>query len=474
VKDTVRVERLDEATLSGLESVLRIACGMVLAPSVRPSLGTALTRAAESQGLPTADFLQRLLARDTAAVEAFIGYAVIGETYFFRHPEQLRELARMAPSHSGPFLVWSAGCASGEEPYSIAMTLLAAGLPAESIRVVGTDVSGRALERARQATYSPWSVRRMEPELERRFLTIRPESVGVPPEVRARVEFRRHNLVTDPPPVSGAQAVFCRNVLIYFPPEVIPAVLERLVRALAPGGWLFLAPAEVPFAKGMGLEEREVEGMPVLCKPVPGERSSPRPARSAPLRVLAPRAPTSPLRRVQTPSRATPASEARVPAAAPVAQAVRVGQAVTPPPTPQPPAGTPVADSLEQALAAAREGRFDVAEEFARLAARELSPEAYLLLAMVAEGREDVQGAVAAVRKALYLEPQLAIGHAMLVALYGRLGQPEEAERARRNALRALEGLDDEHVLRGVEAMTAGGLRRALVPGVRMGKSGAR
>ena len=86
----------------------------------------------------------------------------------------------------------------------------------------------------------------------------------------------------------------------------------------------------------------------------------------------------------------------------------------------------------------------------------------------------DVPGAVAAVRKALYLEPQLAIGHAMLVALYGRLGQPEESERARRNALRALEGLDDEHVLRGVEAMTAGGLRRALVPGVRMGKSGAR
>ncbi len=472
MKEPARVERLDEATLSGLESVLRIACGMVLAPSVRPSLGTALTRAAESQGLPTADFLQRLLARDTAAVEAFIGYAVIGETYFFRHPEQLRELARVAPSQRGPLLVWSAGCASGEEPYSIAMSLLAAGLPHESIRVVGTDVSGRALERARQATYSPWSVRRMEPELEKRFLTIRPESVSVPAEVRARVEFRRHNLVTDPPPVSGAQAVFCRNVLIYFPPEVIPSVLERLVRALAPGGWLFLAPAEVPFAKGMGLEEREVEGLPVLCKPVPGERSPARTTRSAPLRVLAPRPSTSPLRRVQTPSRAAPATQA--PASAPVAQAFRASQAVTSPPAPQPPSGAPAAGTLEQAMAAARAGQFELAEELARLAARELSPEAYLLLAMVAEGREDVQGAVAAVRKALYLEPQLAIGHAMLVALYGRLGQPEEAERARRNALRALEGLDDEHVLRGVEAMTAGGLRRALVPGVRMGKSGAR
>ena len=474
MKEPVRVERLDEATLIGLESVLRIACGMVLAPSVRPSLGTALSRAAESQGLPTADFLQRLLARDTAAVEAFIGYAVIGETYFFRHPEQLRELARVAASHRDPFLVWSAGCASGEEPYSLAMTLLAAGLPPELIRVVGTDVSSRALERAKHATYSPWSVRRMEPELEKRFLSIRPESVSVPPEVRARVEFRRHNLVTDPPPVSGAQAVFCRNVLIYFPPEVIPSVLERLVRALAPGGWLFLAPAELPFAKGLGLEEREVDGMPVLRKPVPGEKAPARAPRPAPLRVLARAAPTSPLRRVQTPSRAAPATQAPAPEAPPAAQALRVGQAPAPTPSSQPHAGSSVPETLEQAVAAARAGQFDLAEELARLAARELSPEAYLLLAMVAEGREDVQGAVAAVRKALYLEPQLAIGHAMLVALYGRLGQPEEAERARRNALRALEGLDDEHVLRGVEAMTVGGLRRALVPGVRMGKSGAR
>ncbi|MFY0569175.1 CheR family methyltransferase [Archangium lansingense] len=473
MKDPVRVERLDEATLGGLESVLRVACGMVLAPSVRPSLGTALTRAAESQGMPTADFLQRVLARDTTAVEAFIGYAVIGETYFFRHPEQLRELARVAPSHPGSFLVWSAGCASGEEPYSIAMTLLAAGLPPESIRVVGTDVSGRALLRARQATYSPWSVRRMEPELEKRFLSITPESVSVPPELRARVEFRRHNLVTDPPPVSGAQAVFCRNVLIYFPPEVIPSVMERLVRALAPGGWLFVAPAELPFAKGLGLEEREVDGMPVLRKPVPGEKASTRASRSTPLRVLA-RTPTSPLRRVQTPSRAAPVSSAPAPEAPPPAPAVRAGKALTPPPTPPPSAGPSLPDTLERAVAAARAGQFDLAEELARVAARELSPEAYLLLAMVAEGREDVQGAVAAVRKALYLEPQLAIGHAMLVALYGRLGQPEESERARRNALRALEGLDDEHVLRGVEAMTAGGLRRALVPGVRMGKSGAR
>jgi chemotaxis protein methyltransferase CheR len=464
VKEPMRAESLDEATLGRLETVLRGACGMVLAPAVRRSLGTALTRAAEAQGVPTPEFLQRLLAHDTAAVESFIGYAVIGETYFFRHPEQLRELGRLAAASTGSFLVWSAGCASGEEPYSIAMSLLAAGIAPERFRVVGSDVTGRAIERARQATYSPWSVRRIEPELERRFLVIQRDSISVPPEVRARVEFRRHNLVTEAPPVVGAQAVFCRNVLIYFPPEVIPGVMERLIQALAPGGWLFLSPAEVPFAHGLGLEEQNVEGLPVLRKPLPGERVPVRGSRSAPLRLVA-RASSSP-RRVAMSSRAVPVSQ-KPP------EALKLQEAPLPP-VPQPPAGPSVPDMLEKAREAARTGRYEVAEELARLAARELSPEAYLLLAVVSEGRGDVQGAVAAVRKALYLDPQLALGHAMLVALYGQLGQPEEADRARRNALRALEGLDDELVLRGVEAVTVGGLRRALVPGMKLGKSGAR
>ncbi|WP_434381212.1 CheR family methyltransferase [Melittangium boletus] len=460
MKEPGRVERLDEAALSGLESVLRSACGMVLAPSVRRSLSTALTRAAESQGLPTADFLQRLLARDTAAVEAFLGYAVIGETYFFRHPEQLRELTRAAAVHPGPFVVWSAGCASGEEPYSIVMSLLVAGLTPELIRVVATDVSGRALEKARRGVYSPWSVRRMEMGLEKRFLCVESERVTVPPEVRARVEFRRHNLVTDPPPLSGAHAIFCRNVLIYFPPEVIPGVVARLVDALAPGGWLFVAPAELPFVRGLGLEESSVDGHPVLRKP----RAELPPVHApvpGPIRFVS--RPQSPLRRAPSPARGVPAAR---PEGVPPSN-----------PAPSPPveANTlSVLDVLQRARIAASLGQVEQAEALARRAARELSPDAYLLLAIMAESRGDVAGAVGAVRKALYLEPQLAIGHAMLVALYGKLGQPEEAERARRNALRALEGLDDETMLRGVEAMTVGGLRRALEPAVKQGRPGAR
>ncbi|RKH57368.1 chemotaxis protein CheR, partial [Corallococcus llansteffanensis] len=131
---------------------------------------------------------------------------------------------------------------------------------------------------------------------------------------------------------------------------------------------------------------------------------------------------------------------------------------------------------LTRALEAAQAGHYDEAEALGREAARALSPEAYLLLAMVAEARGDLVSAVEAVRKALYLEPQLALGHATLVSLYSRMDRREEAERARQNALRALDGLDDEHPLRGVEnTMTAGGLRQALSPRPsQMGWQGAR
>jgi chemotaxis protein methyltransferase CheR len=142
-------------------------------------------------------------------------------------------------------------------------------------------------------------------------------------------------------------------------------------------------------------------------------------------------------------------------------------------PAPAPPPA-PAPSLLEQARAAAQAGDHARAESLAREAARALSPEAYLLLALVAEARGDAPAAVEAVRKALYLDPQMALAHAMLVPLFERLGQHEEAERARRNALRVLEGVDDEQVLRGVEEMTAGGLRRALAPGMKQGKSGAR
>ncbi|KFE64683.1 Chemotaxis protein methyltransferase CheR [Hyalangium minutum] len=451
------MDSLDEATLSRVEEVLREASGMTLASSVRRSLSTAITRAAEARGMEIPAFLQKLLAREAAVVEQFIEYAVIGETYFFRHPEHLRELGRVAAlKEDGLFRVWSAGCATGEEAYSIAMTLMAAGLPVERIRVTASDISARSLQRARAATYGPWSVRRIEPSMERRFLTPQGDLVMVSSQARRPVEFLRHNLVLDTAPVSEQDAVFCRNVLIYFPHELVRQVIAKLIGALVPGGLLFLAPAEIPLTNGMGLEQLDVQGSPVLRLP--------RPRAATPVETVA----------VTTPAGPDPKQELLRKLKAPVLGSVStVRPAPAPVPSPEPPApvrtgasaGSGAAasdDVMRQALRAAQEGKFDQAEELAKEAARKLVPEAYLLLAMVTETRGNLNAAVDLVRKALYLDPSMALGHATLMTLYSRLSKREEAERARQNALRALDGLDDEHLLRGVETMTAGGLRQAL------------
>ncbi|MCP3060788.1 protein-glutamate O-methyltransferase CheR [Myxococcus sp. K38C18041901] len=484
---------LDDATLIQVEEVLRAACGLTLAHSLRRTLETALARSSEARGLSPASFLRGLLRRDAQAVETFIEHAVIGETYFFRHPEHLRSLARLAVPQAGPFFqVWSAGCATGEEPYSIAMALLAAGVPEGRFRVLATDVSNRALDRARAGLYGPWSLRHIEPELERRYLEPQGEQLSVVAQVRRSVEFRRHNLATEPPPVSGPSAIFCRNVLIYFPPELVREVLTHFVSVLAPGGLLFVSPAEVPLTNGLGLETVDAEGSVALRVPPPGwTRPAPptpravRDAAQALLRTAARAAARPPALGDGTstqPARTPSGTETPVvslsslpsvalPHQSPSAGAVRGPQAVTASET-RPASGT--AGPMERALDAARAGRFEEAEALAREAAKALVPEAYLLLAMVAEGRGDLNGAVEAVRKALYLEPRLALGHATLVALYGRMDRPEDAERARQNALRSLDGLDDEHPLRGVETMTAGGLRQALVPRTQAGWQGAR
>jgi chemotaxis protein methyltransferase CheR len=493
-----RGDVLDDATLSKVENVLREASGLTLAASVRRSLSTALQRAAESRKMDLNTFLDRLLAREQSVVASFVEYAVIGETYFFRHPEHLRELSReamMAPT-TGQFRVWSAGCATGEEPYSIVMSLVAAGIPLERIKVTATDISSRALQRARAATYNPWSVRRIEPAMERRFLQVQGDVVTVSPQVCKPVEFQQHNLMMDAAPVSEQDAVFCRNVLIYFPQEVVRLVLVKLIGALKPGGLLFLSPAEVPLTNDMGLEVTEIQNIPILRVPKKGAAeggsrpaSSRRPKldmvrklmASQPIASPPPPPPASPLPPVSftppagpAPSLARPPAGVTRPTPAPVLSKVPPAPQPPPPPKPveQPPPPAPPAappanltpdDMLRQALAAAREGKYDQAEALAKEAARKLVPEAYLLLAMVAEARGDLNGAVDAVRKALYLDPKLALGHATLMTLYTQLDRREEADRARQNAMRAIEGLDDDHPLRGVETtMTVGVLRQAL------------
>ena len=256
--------------LAGVEEVLVRACGLSLTAGLGEALRSAVLEAAGSLGLGAPQLLARLRAADPAAIEALVEHSVVGETYFYRHPEQFAALQRHLFAQPGPIRAWCAGCATGEEPYSLAMALLEAGRDGADDRILASDVSERALERARRGGYGHWSLRRLPAEILGRYFGGSGEDRAVAPRIRGMVSFARHNLVADPPPGGPFDLVLCRNVLIYFAPPVAAEVLHRLLSAVRPGGFLALGPVELSLAASLAVERVEAFGATLLRRPPGG------------------------------------------------------------------------------------------------------------------------------------------------------------------------------------------------------------
>jgi len=190
-----------------------------------------------------------------------------GETSFFRHVGQLEAVRALLPSldQGGPLLCWSAGCASGAEPLSLAMVLREAGRSGD--RVIATDSSPGELEAARAACYGEWSMRRVDGR--RRARWFRPGAAGWRPvaELRQMVEYQCHDLCAEPPPWRF-DLVLCRNVLIYFDAAGVARTLDRLLSAVRPGGLLVLGPVELPLARGLPAEPVRLGGATLLRRPL--------------------------------------------------------------------------------------------------------------------------------------------------------------------------------------------------------------
>jgi chemotaxis protein methyltransferase CheR len=207
-----------------------------------------LRRRGRAAGLADPLEMRRTVTDDGELREALVRILTSSHTLFFRDLRQLESIvesiARRVAQHGRPAKVWSAGCSTGEEPYSLAGLCLDAGVPVE---ILATDISAPSLELARSARYPRLTAKRAPAELGGRHLLFDAEGVRVRPEVTRIVEFGRHDLVQDaaaPPRGGGFDVILCRNVLIYYRPEVARLVLEALGAALAPGGMLFIAPTD--------------------------------------------------------------------------------------------------------------------------------------------------------------------------------------------------------------------------------------
>jgi chemotaxis protein methyltransferase CheR len=251
--------------LEDLARVLAQTAGLSLRGGLDAKLADGVEAAARARGEPARAFARRVIARDAEAIAVLVEHVVVSETAFWRHPEQLEAFGRLAAGARGPLSVWSAGCATGEEPYSVAMALLEAGRAGKGDRILATDVSSRALAAASAGVYGVRTMRKLPAALERWFEAGFDRRIR--DEVRSIVEFRRHNLVADPAPGGPFDFVLCRNVLIYFDGRTAAAVLDRLCGALRPGGALVLGPVELPLARDRELEWLDVAGATLLRRP---------------------------------------------------------------------------------------------------------------------------------------------------------------------------------------------------------------
>jgi chemotaxis protein methyltransferase CheR len=196
-------------------------------------------------------YLSRLAspARGREELRLLADRLTVAETYFFRNPDQLRAFADVVLGRR-PLRILSAGCASGEEAYSLAILARErlGELAGRETTILGIDVNPSMIEKAERARYSEWSLRQTPDDLRARYFRSEGrDDIVLDERVRAMVTFAERNLVRDDPAFwqpDSFDAIFCRNVIMYFRPEVARAVVARMTQALTRDGFLFLGHAE--------------------------------------------------------------------------------------------------------------------------------------------------------------------------------------------------------------------------------------
>jgi chemotaxis protein methyltransferase CheR len=191
----------------------------------------------------------------------------VPETYFWREMSQVNALAQaVVPAwfrnSSKPFRIWSAACSTGEEPYTLAMALNEAGFGSHPVEIIGSDANPAALEKARAAAYREKSFRSLPPELRAKYFERAGDRWRLRSEMMPRVIFKRVNLVEPGEVASMArvQAIFCRNVFIYFSAHAIRQTVAIMASKMASGSCLFVGAAESLLRMTTDFDLREIAG----------------------------------------------------------------------------------------------------------------------------------------------------------------------------------------------------------------------
>ena len=463
-------DSLPDSQLSQMSEFVTARMGLHFSKEHWRDLERQTKLAAKEFGFADAEaFLQWLVSSPLTReqIEILASHLTIAETYFWREPqvfEALRdqilpELIRAREKGDKRLRIWSAGCATGEEPYSIAIALRQA-LPALEdwhITLLATDINPRILCRAAAGVYGAWSFRNVPPGLkEKNFRHTEAGKFEILPEIRKMVTFGYLNLAEDiyPAPMNNTNdmdLIFCRNVLMYFEPERARQVGQNLYHSLVPGGWLMVSASELSQQLFPQFASVQFPGAIVYRKDT--EKS--RPLATFPLQVPLPQ---------------------RNPVQPPLETAAVVAR-VVPPPHPPPHERTRPAEAVETAREAAsppdaalavrtlaNQGKLGEALAACEgaISADKLDPGLYYLCATILQEQNREDEAMAALKRALYLDPNFVLAHFALGNLVQRQGNAAAAKKHFKNVLALLSAYGPQDSLPEAEGLTAGRLREIV------------
>lgn len=506
------LRHLDEADYARFHTLAQALTGMVFNNHRRPELERAVAETLQATGLADQaalyDILQDAPANHPARIR-FVRHLTVGETHFFRNEPQFAALTQ----HILPELIerkrsvrqlriWSAGCSTGEEPYSLSILLerLLPDLADWNVLLLATDINQDALERAQQGVYGPWSFRQAPPAFQAAYFTQEGRTFTLLPRIRQRVTFAYLNLAgaNYPSPLTNTtnlDLILCRNVLIYFPPATTQHVVCRLYDALAEDGWLIVGHAEpsqevfhqfasrnfpdtVVYRKQAPVQ---ITPAPLLLTSWPAQESLPtsRPF-ALPPRIPAPAsAPPQPAPRLSAPppihplvtptqSRADARSadaryaDERYAGALALAAAGEYDRASQQLATlAAPPVNDGVAAFHLAQLLAGR-GKLAEAERWVQVAVERapLLAEAHYLHSLLFSEAGQPDAALTALRRCIYVDAEFELAHFSLAALYQQQQQAARALRELQLTVSLLAGRGETEPLRGGDGLLVGRLRQ--------------
>lgn len=366
------------------------------------------------------------LINSAAELQCLIELAVVPETWFFRDREAMLAVARLAREKlaampAGRIRILSLPCSTGEEPYSLAMALFDAGVPASMFQIDAVDIRTRSLEIAAEGVYGRNSFRGRELDFRDAYFTPQDGDWRIDERVKERVRFSAGNILT-PDFMRHSEPydfILCRNVLIYFEREVQLQVVALLERLMKDDAFIFVGPAE----GGIMLSPRMVSAGIALAfgfrKRLPEERQAAATAPLPPLKLTPlPAATLAPMPRAVSAGAARPAI---APAVNHPAPGVHVPQLL-----------------LERARQLADQGEFSRAAELCEQAVREQGPsaDAFYLMGLIHDAGGDTGAAQRCYRKAVYLQPAHHEALLHLAALLQAQGDAAGAQTMRQRAER--------------------------------------